>query len=107
MLTFALSGERLSPFGPLKRKSPSSLNMPSTSLSRSVRIFEVFASKFSKASSEALVKPTIKGVFSMPGQSFCAVSYTHLRAHETDSYLVCRLLLEKKKEKVNKMEVSN
>src|SRR5665647_1924954 len=28
---------------------------------------------------------------------FHAVSYTHLRAHETDSYLVCRLLLEKKK----------
>src|SRR5665647_2427567 len=27
------------------------------------------------------------------------VSYTHLRAHETDSYLVCRLLLEKKKRK--------
>ena len=27
-----------------------------------------------------------------------AVSYTHLRAHETDSYLVCRLLLEKKKQ---------
>ena len=26
------------------------------------------------------------------------VSYTHLRAHETDSYIVCRLLLEKKKE---------
>ena len=24
-----------------------------------------------------------------------AVSYTHLRAHETASYLVCRLLLEK------------
>ena len=32
-----------------------------------------------------------------------AVSYTHLRAHETDSYLVCRLLLEKKKKtKTNK-----
>src|SRR5665647_3893222 len=29
--------------------------------------------------------------------SSVAVSYTHLRAHETDSYLVCRLLLEKKK----------
>src|SRR5664279_6030328 len=28
---------------------------------------------------------------------FMPVSYTHLRAHETDSYLVCRLLLEKKK----------
>src|SRR5665647_2009419 len=26
---------------------------------------------------------------------FEPVSYTHLRAHETDSYLVCRLLLEK------------
>ena len=26
------------------------------------------------------------------------VSYTHLRAHETRSNLVCRLLLEKKKE---------
>ena len=29
------------------------------------------------------------------------VSYTHLRAHETDSYLVCRLLLEKKKKNTN------
>src|SRR5665647_3794814 len=29
-----------------------------------------------------------------------AVSYTHLRAHETDSYLVCRLLLEKKKKTI-------
>ena len=28
---------------------------------------------------------------------FPTVSYTHLRAHETDQYLVCRLLLEKKK----------
>src|SRR5665647_3658534 len=30
------------------------------------------------------------------------VSYTHLRAHETDSYLVCRLLLEKKKKTHNR-----
>src|SRR5680860_1838313 len=29
-------------------------------------------------------------------ESTVSVSYTHLRAHETDSYLVCRLLLEKK-----------
>src|SRR5680860_1875180 len=28
---------------------------------------------------------------------YAPVSYTHLRAHETDSYLVCRLLLETKK----------
>src|SRR5680860_1823550 len=32
-------------------------------------------------------------------RTYNAVSYTHLRAHETDSYLVCRLLLEKKKKK--------
>ena len=33
---------------------------------------------------------------------FIAVSYTHLRAHETVLDLVCRLLLEKKKHKNNK-----
>ena len=31
-------------------------------------------------------------------QSVLAVSYTHLRAHETGRNLVCRLLLEKKKQ---------
>eukprot|EP00658_Telonema_sp_P-2_P079222 TRINITY_DN759_c0_g1_i1.p1 TRINITY_DN759_c0_g1~~TRINITY_DN759_c0_g1_i1.p1 ORF type:complete len:181 (-),score=29.61 TRINITY_DN759_c0_g1_i1:27-569(-) len=30
---------------------------------------------------------------------YMAVSYTHLRAHETPEHLVCRLLLEKKKKK--------
>src|SRR5665647_898528 len=33
----------------------------------------------------------------LPEDGILPVSYTHLRAHETDSYLVCRLLLEKKK----------
>ncbi|CZR94615.1 hypothetical protein CDFC105_33727 [Clostridioides difficile] len=28
------------------------------------------------------------------------VSYTHLRAHETPEHLVCRLLLEKKKNEI-------
>ena len=32
------------------------------------------------------------------GSGSIAVSYTHLRAHETRHDLVCRLLLEKKKE---------
>src|SRR5450756_3007098 len=41
------------------------------------------------------------------GQELCAnghgaVSYTHLRAHETRHDLVCRLLLEKKKKKKSK-----
>eukprot|EP00658_Telonema_sp_P-2_P024695 TRINITY_DN19930_c0_g1_i1.p1 TRINITY_DN19930_c0_g1~~TRINITY_DN19930_c0_g1_i1.p1 ORF type:complete len:389 (+),score=74.64 TRINITY_DN19930_c0_g1_i1:111-1277(+) len=34
-----------------------------------------------------------------PTDSPTAVSYTHLRAHETPEHLVCRLLLEKKKKK--------
>ena len=38
-----------------------------------------------------------KGIFYVMMEADRAVSYTHLRAHETDSYLVCRLLLEKKK----------
>ena len=33
------------------------------------------------------------------GEGTDAVSYTHLRAHETVLDLVCRLLLEKKKER--------
>ena len=33
------------------------------------------------------------------GSSLVPVSYTHLRAHETRHDLVCRLLLEKKKDK--------
>ena len=35
-------------------------------------------------------------------QAQAAVSYTHLRAHETVLDLVCRLLLEKKKNKNKK-----
>src|SRR5674536_369358 len=35
-----------------------------------------------------------------------AVSYTHLRAHETPEHLVCRLLLEKKKKnKKRKLQI--
>jgi len=44
---------------------------------------------------QSLIKPKeaeLKGI--------TAVSYTHLRAHETLRYLVCRLLLEKKKEQI-------
>ena len=38
------------------------------------------------------------GIYSLNyGSSFTPVSYTHLRAHETVLDLVCRLLLEKKK----------
>ena len=39
-----------------------------------------------------------KGVRLFLQEYFDSVSYTHLRAHETVLDLVCRLLLEKKKE---------
>src|SRR5665647_3888221 len=55
------------------------------------------------AASATIVKPPITGfiITIKPAiiPSIPTVSYTHLRAHETDSYLVCRLLLEKKKKK--------
>ncbi|VTU54106.1 hypothetical protein AMBR_JPGBJEAN_02768 [Lacticaseibacillus rhamnosus] len=35
------------------------------------------------------------------------VSYTHLRAHETRGNLVCRLLLEKKKQQKTKKNKTN
>eukprot|EP00658_Telonema_sp_P-2_P034165 TRINITY_DN24962_c0_g1_i1.p1 TRINITY_DN24962_c0_g1~~TRINITY_DN24962_c0_g1_i1.p1 ORF type:complete len:201 (-),score=72.06 TRINITY_DN24962_c0_g1_i1:87-689(-) len=47
--------------------------------------------------------PTTNPVTETPqkdeGRTAIAVSYTHLRAHETPEHLVCRLLLEKKKKK--------
>ena len=51
---------------------------------------------------EMSMSPMGERVGAVLTRSRSAVSYTHLRAHETDSYLVCRLLLEKKKEKEHK-----
>src|SRR5665647_3853290 len=42
-------------------------------------------------------KPIVRFIQEQGARAGIPVSYTHLRAHETDSYLVCRLLLEKKK----------
>src|SRR5674536_290696 len=50
---------------------------------------------------EAEVTDSMKAV----GQ--CAVSYTHLRAHETPEHLVCRLLLEKKKKNTHNLHIYN
>src|SRR5680860_1896433 len=41
-----------------------------------------------RGSGKSTIITTASTLWSIP------VSYTHLRAHETDSYLVCRLLLE-------------
>ena len=51
---------------------------------------------------EAGANPISQLAFTLAnGFTFVAVSYTHLRAHETVLDLVCRLLLEKKKKKIN------
>ena len=51
-----------------------------------------------KLSSDGAVTLLQEDIFPDVGtNSFTSVSYTHLRAHETLRYLVCRLLLEKKK----------
>ena len=41
----------------------------------------------------------------LAGRGTLAVSYTHLRAHETVLDIVCRLLLEKKKRYINKKTI--
>eukprot|EP00658_Telonema_sp_P-2_P060609 TRINITY_DN49482_c0_g1_i6.p1 TRINITY_DN49482_c0_g1~~TRINITY_DN49482_c0_g1_i6.p1 ORF type:complete len:172 (+),score=35.84 TRINITY_DN49482_c0_g1_i6:50-565(+) len=41
------------------------------------------------------------------GRKIMAVSYTHLRAHETPEHLVCRLLLEKKKKENSRQTLTN
>src|SRR5665647_3766627 len=62
-------------------RSPATANSASSSCFWMERIWAVFE----------VGRTLTVSCFLMP------VSYTHLRAHETDSYLVCRLLLEKKK----------
>ena len=52
-----------------------------------------FASKFDLPIIPVIARPD--------GVSKSAVSYTHLRAHETVLDLVCRLLLEKKTQHIN------
>ena len=70
---------------------------------------KIACSEFTELGSQ-MVLPLFEGVDKAPNNSLRglsrsqrslvrAVSYTHLRAHETGAYLVCRLLLEKKKEK--------
>mgnify|MGYP003381583239 CR=1 FL=1 len=51
--------------------------------------------------SERAVQDALMGL--MRNRTTLAVSYTHLRAHETVLDLVCRLLLEKKKSKITTM----
>ena len=71
-----------------------------TSLPQSAMDFykEKFRAFIEKIKKRKLNYAAMRADGKMPREEYQApVSYTHLRAHETDSYLVCRLLLEKKK----------
>src|SRR5674476_1705222 len=51
-------------------------------------------------STASIITETRASVSVVPLPAYTAVSYTHLRAHETGRNLVCRLLLEKKKKEL-------
>ena len=53
----------------------------------------IYLTQYADPRVRAWVKPALEVLAGVP----TAVSYTHLRAHETRGNLVCRLLLEKKK----------
>src|SRR5665647_3024898 len=52
---------------------------------------ENFAASWTQQTANAGWNRTSQSSVVMPDGSIVPVSYTHLRAHETDSYLVCRL----------------
>src|SRR5665647_1477259 len=80
---------RLRRSSPVARSSPASAN-------RSLRAASRVAHGSSRPCHSRPVATQIARVraSSRTGKGRLPVSYTHLRAHETDSYLVCRLLLE-------------
>ena len=68
----------------------------------------VSGTKYRKFRHELLRRYRVDAVVRLPSGSFMhtdAVSYTHLRAHETVLDLVCRLLLEKKKINIHNHDV--
>src|SRR5665647_1575222 len=67
---------------------------PASGNGRSAQQLMLAAYRQHRRTTGCLFSPTIQRL--TPTLSWTPVSYTHLRAHETDSYLVCRLLLEKK-----------
>src|SRR5659263_689139 len=64
---------------------------------RLLDIFNEITSLFEKYKPEVIAVETL---FFSKNVTNGSVSYTHLRAHETRHDLVCRLLLEKKKENI-------
>ena len=62
-------------------------------------IVEILRIEQGEAVGTQMIGQVMEGRFACIGNKAEPVSYTHLRAHETVLDLVCRLLLEKKKNK--------
>ena len=82
---------------------------PRSTLDRSSAASDVYKRQFLERSDKGIIvlaRTSNKGAKEFQNQEFFLtnepVSYTHLRAHETVLDLVCRLLLEKKKNLKNK-----
>src|SRR5660397_273425 len=73
---------------------PKAINVEQLGANRAKVALEPFERGYGHTLGNALRRVLLA---SMPGYAATAVSYTHLRAHETKANLVCRLLLEKKK----------
>ena len=67
-------------------------------IQKKIELLQKIAHRFNEANIEWALGASMllyfKGILS-EFHDIDSVSYTHLRAHETDSYLVCRLLLGK------------
>ena len=80
-------------------KNKSAIETVSKNITKAGIVGDLIADDFSCA----MVKAQLLDIDPDTGEQlntidFAAVSYTHLRAHETPEHLVCRLLLEKKKQ---------
>src|SRR5680860_1754816 len=97
---FTCRKQPLIPYSHRKVISQRCVRDPSTHATRAQRnrmskdTLNVSGVKYTTAEAGYFEKRTLKrtaGIWGLWGLAVAAVSYTHLRAHETDSYLVCRL----------------
>src|SRR5665647_3755304 len=96
------AGLAMSSIAPNVRAIPCFVKIPTTSpsfiTSNWLTLFFSMRSKACEIRSDLFTKHASDA----RSDAVVTVSYTHLRAHETDSYLVCRLLLEKKKKYIKR-----
>eukprot|EP00831_Metopus_contortus_P001464 TRINITY_DN10522_c0_g2_i1.p5 TRINITY_DN10522_c0_g2~~TRINITY_DN10522_c0_g2_i1.p5 ORF type:complete len:101 (-),score=11.48 TRINITY_DN10522_c0_g2_i1:42-344(-) len=94
-------------YSPLTPRSVYWMNKRSTSSTYSRSLKKIECSQGAGSNCSFQVLPPSSDSVNIPMYSaLIPVSYTHLRAHETSLHLVCRLLLEKKKQTNTKQQLS-